>query len=134
MTTETMQAGRELDALVAEKVMGWREVRLRPSNSSRRSGPDYKGYKPDVVARRRETPCHVPAYSTDIAAAWEVVEAMERRGCLVVTRTRGAISGKPRVEITGTHPVGRNEWLVHEDADTVPLAICRAALAALEAV
>lgn len=43
-----MNPGPELDALVAEKVMGWRDdVALLP-----------------------------PSYSTDIKAAWEVVEKM----------------------------------------------------------
>jgi len=59
----------------------------------------------------------LPKYSTDIAAAWEVVEEME----LVVGY---GLLYKWHV---------RNSWeddlaSVHTNADTAPLAICRAAL------
>lgn len=47
---DKMQAGREMDALIAEKVMGYRAA--------------------DIVS--------VPEYSTHIAAAWQVVERMRK--------------------------------------------------------
>jgi starvation-inducible outer membrane lipoprotein len=53
---------RERDALVAVKVMGWEVVRgtVVP--------PGYESWsKPEV-----------PSYTTDICAAWEVVEMMKR--------------------------------------------------------
>lgn len=62
---ETLTAGRELDALVAEKVFGtvptWNTVRTMDGPRKRLSGT-------------------VPSYSTDIAAAWQVAEDLKRRG------------------------------------------------------
>lgn len=59
---------RELDALVAEKVMGW--ARLQPGN-------DEIGWKTGPGALDLSG---LPEFSTDIAAAWEVVEEIRRRG------------------------------------------------------
>lgn len=72
-----MEAGRELDALVAEKVMGW----------TKRISADHTGSEIKVLrnmgiiyawkdAERKERGLDVPAYSTDIAAAWQVAEMM----------------------------------------------------------
>lgn len=56
-------AGRYLDALIAEKVMGLESLQLLD--------PKVAGYVyPDDVWP------HIPDYSTDIAAAWEVVEKL----------------------------------------------------------
>lgn len=56
-----LNPGRELDALVAEKVLG------KPRVDGLIKPPDDISYG-------------VPAYSTDIAAAWEVVEYLEKKG------------------------------------------------------
>jgi len=65
-----MKPGRELDALVAEKVMGWTYGHPCPEGMDCLHWADEKGkvrdYKP-------------PQYSTDIAAAWEVVEKMSEQ-------------------------------------------------------
>ncbi len=58
-----MKAGRELDALVAEKVMGWQVHRDIARSNLPRFVRKPDGF--DVV---------LPAFSTDIAAAWEMVE------------------------------------------------------------
>ena len=69
---DALPAGRELDALVAEKVM---HERLPPS-----------GYDTDVAVRAEHiggggyVRRPVPAYSTDIAAAWKVVKKMDADG------------------------------------------------------
>lgn len=66
-----MKAGLELDALIAEKVMGWHFVgtfTLDPELNCDRWARDQNGL---------ERYFHeVPKYSTDIAAAWQVVEKM----------------------------------------------------------
>lgn len=59
-----MEAGRELDALVAEKIMGW-------SNCHREGDWGYFG-RPFGGP----TDFRIPNYSTDISAAWEVMEKM----------------------------------------------------------
>jgi hypothetical protein len=72
------------------------------------------------------------AYSTDIAAAWQVVEKTARDGCCP------DINYHPRVDMITGEPMGPwhcamrvgRQW-VHSHAETAPEAIC---LAALEAV
>lgn len=60
-----MQPGRELDALVAEKVMGWERITdgalIWWEKDGKRGHPD---------SYFNSFPC----YSTDISAAWQVVE------------------------------------------------------------
>jgi hypothetical protein len=112
----TMAAGRDLDALVAEKVMGHevhRDVRWR---------------EPAILGpgqRIANTP--MPRYSTDIAAAWAVIQKLMETHFMY--------------SLNASHESGH--WCVFypasgspvegEYADTAPLAICRAALAAVEA-
>lgn len=60
-----MKAGRELDALVAERVMGWRVKGFAPGHGLRPLPPD------SVTCLTAHT---IPRFSTDIAAAWKVVE------------------------------------------------------------
>lgn len=105
-----MTPGRELDALVAEKVMGYK--RLEPTL-------DW----PERWLCDDRKLGGIPAYSTDIAAAWEVVEKLSAK--------------HPYITIirVGTAPT---EWVIAEgpgDSDpdlarapTVPYAICLAAL------
>jgi len=96
-----MEPGRELDALVAEKVMGWTHYR-----------EEWGGVVPDSISH----------YSTDISAAWEVVEKMG-----------------PFTQLTADIYNGITVWhcsfsvVDSVDAVTAPEAICKAALlAALE--
>ncbi len=87
---ENMPAGREMDALVAEKVMGWKWL-IGVANLG--SGPKYRYldephvWNPPRVEWDGKTempinhPCintewEYPEYSADIAAAWEVVEKL----------------------------------------------------------
>jgi hypothetical protein len=102
-----MPAGRELDALVAEKVMGWT-----------------KGLKPwlmppgfvecDVVP--------IPNYSTDIAAAWEVANKKRVSLSPVLGDQLKVVGWRAEVH-DFVYSCG------HFDAPDAPLAICRAALA-----
>src|SRR5437763_10661229 len=62
---QDVKPGRELDALVAERVMGWAVERNTVD-----SEPIVMFSKPG------EYYGPVPPYSTDIAAAWEVVEKL----------------------------------------------------------
>lgn len=54
---EELKSGPALDALVAEAVMGWKDVR-RESGGTR-----YRGRKPDMLGRFRSA--RVPPYSTE---------------------------------------------------------------------
>jgi hypothetical protein len=61
-----MTAGRELDALIAEKVMGWRK----------RGNTDYGHLIPPGEVEEDRVVWPYPCYSTEIEAAWELVEKM----------------------------------------------------------
>lgn len=109
-----MKAGRELDSLVAEKVMGF-EVR-----ETMDGGPQIKG-----IGR-------CPDYSTWISAAWEVVEKLYSLDTSepTILQIYGPLSDGYRVTIFWEHHDGRiNE--VHVVAKTATHAICVAALKAV---
>ena len=127
-----MKAGRELDALIAEKVMGW---------SSQADGLywDAGNHRTrlvlgSIIAKKRKemglenAQDFVFAPSTNIADAWEVVER------LVSTPGPNGDHHSVRVDYSGDAVVVIDEnedWQVSAIAATAPLAIC---LAALEAV
>ena len=118
-----MPAGREMDALVAEKVMGWTNPRITPSGRFRITPPMGGKYHGGQMP---------PKYSTDIAAAWQVVEWLMERGDVFVEYWSDG------EWFVADKPVG-----VRQDATTAmcdgkatgemsaPLAICRAALLAV---
>jgi len=127
--TERLMAGRELDALVAEQVMGIRCLHQAGSirdlaaaqHECQRCGAMIDDR--DFYAQRNLT------YSTDLAAAWEVVEklpyfAMWKRG-----------ASQWCVQYKSCHDIGMhvifNDCCEYIEADTAPLAICLAALKAI---
>ncbi|CEH28850.1 hypothetical protein AM501_27405 [Aneurinibacillus migulanus] len=68
-----MKAGRELDILVAEKVMGWfweNEILVSPIGDEKRQR---------VGVYINGIPHLLPKYSTDMADAWKVLERMQDR-------------------------------------------------------
>lgn len=111
MTTEAvaaLAAGRETDALVAERVMGEPPM---PEHLKRQGY--FRNYAP---------------HSTDIRAAWPVLEEMRRRGHRIAVQNAGNGWGCSIETDPGTE-IARSYW---EVADTAPLAICRASLRTLE--
>lgn len=109
--------GRELDALIAERVMGWTSVHY--DGPTDRARYKWLGIPPDGRTYQTE----VRYFSTDIAAAMEVVERLREQGYGVVMADN---MGKPpwNVDVVATAKVYEG------DADSLPLAICRAALQA----
>jgi hypothetical protein len=107
-----MSAGREMDALIAEWVIGG-DVYL---------GADYYFSSPYNRGGHR----YIPHYSTDIAAAWEVAEWLFKRGLTRITNGDGDSCDVDHVPL-GLVPVTR---FADVSAETFPLAICRAALLA----
>lgn len=120
MSDSKLEPGRELDALVAERVMG-RNPNLEPLIRD------------------------APAYSTDIAAAWEVAEKVKRKDIMEYGDFY-LVWGNYGADTTPKGPHGQMiypnalAWFCRIDmptrtvsatADTAPHAIC---LAALEAV
>jgi len=109
-----LPAGRELDAIVAEKVMGMRVLRHADGSIS-------EGGQGNERVRRD---AKIPMYSTSIAAAWEVVEKLLSGGRSIVM-TCGIDSLPTFFVRIGDDP---GEFVAE---NTAPLAICRAALKAV---
>lgn len=108
-----MEEGRDLDALVAEKVMGWKYYpasagTMQPINPPYWINPDRQSL--DAI---EDWP---PSYSTDIDAAWEVVEKL---------------AGTFRLEYEKYSDWDCELGLGSAHAKTAPLAICLAALKAV---
>ena len=130
MRIDEMPAGREMDALLAEKVMGYTLSEL--------SLPAYPKYKLFDIESGEFSGYvkEVPHYSTDIAASWEVVERMpipfKLEKCWEKAYQIGP-EGWSACWCTDADCEGCNEnsrctngddvW-----AETAPLAICRYAL------
>ena len=105
MNTDKMGAGPKIDALIARKVMGWRNAK----------GTWIGGVIPwatDRGFRRKTEFCP----SSDIAVAWEIVDKLQGGLWFELHRQPGG---------------GFCCWFGEEiraQASTAPLAICRAAL------
>jgi len=116
--TEELKVGREMDALVAEKVMGWERgdwLKKWPDGSKQ----EYF----DVWIIPELAPLHnTPLFSTSIAAAWQVVEKLVRS-----PDTLRLIISELGVTAVFTH----NKQAIGE-GDTAPEAICLAALKAID--
>ncbi len=146
-----MEAGRELDALIAEKVMGWRWFRflnkcylIPPRNTETGFDPAHvlshwdgegKEGTPDLewTTLSSYPNFRLRHYSTDIAAAWEVVEKVQANGWTFHVDDVGfnnGIEGKWRVLLTEAETGDKH---VFADGDTAPHAICLAALKAMSA-
>ncbi len=117
---------RKIDALVAEKVMGWkREVQDRTIVGYRDGGGKFH----IISGLQGVSNCWNP--STDIAAAWEVVEKMRLMGITVFIGIPG------RDDEVGTSFTKRDdvtdeaEEVGSSSAPTAPLAISLAALRAV---
>lgn len=115
----------DLDTLVA-RALGWTDIitvefaggvqvqGVRPGTEA--SG--YTGYKPKQV---------IPKYSTDISAAWELVEKMKDHRWLRLQRFDDKWEFGP-VEVCGDDDYITNDI----NADTAPEAICKAFLEAFK--
>ena len=118
-----MKASRELDALVAEKVMEW-EWHWLPSGYWLHDRP--KGIS-GAYRKSHESPVevmNVPKYSVGIAAAWQVIEKWDEQGWDWEITT-----GKNNIHVwvlTDNERVFAHRGIAPE----APLAICLAALKA----
>jgi hypothetical protein len=124
-----MKIGRELDALVAEKILGCkvgRHARLRTDAGE----PDYicecDGYPhqhPWIDDTR-----YLPDYSSDMSAAWEIIEKLKER-----FDGQFSFSGGEWTFLLGTLDAGGDlqNGAVYASSASAPHAICLAALKAL---
>jgi len=147
---ESLPAGRELDGLIAEHIFGYRRsaygaqvvfespaYQQRTVNTLLAVGDVYSlrdvpGGREAVIAGKIEKSgwpnTLIDFYSTDIAAAWKIVEHLSAKGEYCDIK-------RLRDHATGLYPHECEIWherSVHKGvvaiADTAALAICRAAL------
>ena len=124
-----MEAGPQLDRLVAERVMGWEYV-----IDGEGTGWIDTATEQFIAKYSHEDPSQPeiepPPFSTHIASAWEVVEKLKTNGMLINLDDDGE---GWEVEIFEVNTVGRSGHCVEWDsyASKAPLAICRAALKAI---
>jgi len=124
-----VNAGRELDAVIAEKVMGYKY------------SDQFKAY---VHNERAIDYSYAPPFSTDIAWAWEVLNKLNFS---VIKTPDGFISGEAEYQFGQSQTSGYEEW--PEDynigyaipaennpveCETAPHAICLAALKVIGAI
>ena len=109
-----MRAGREMDARIARDVMGLLVFQEPPFDVN-----------PVLLNADEVIIGVVPSYSTDISAAWLVVEQMKARGIRValIAYLDGTYGCELRNEGTA--------FVTREESDTPAHAICLAALKAL---
>lgn len=119
----------ELDALIAEKVMGWTledvELRLMHGLVLGPKKNEYYGSCKVLMSPDRKivTP---PNYSANISDAWEVVEKLKSQGLFIAISTRGMEYGC----WISNHWIDDDlVWPPDGVGDTAPEAICRAAWA-----
>lgn len=146
VSIDEMPAGREMEGLVAEKVMGWE--RCIPTSVVDRpvSGVEHGVGTPPEPCKENCRYVGIPGpkpravfpyYSTDIGAAWEVVEKMKDNQN---KSDSYGFSWNVELYYMGNEHESGKEWscILHGPAgsreglgSTAPLAICRAALKAV---
>lgn len=121
-----MNAGRELDALIAEKVMGRKNIRFENTIYGQIHQSDVTPEFPDLIAKGVKR-IRIPHYSTDISAAWDVVEKIkfkfDNTFHLVATSNGWSVFWDHEDEGPGANG--------YVEAETAPHAICLAALKAV---
>ena len=115
MHTEMHLAGKEIDRLIAEKVMNWSSIEEDSTEGKR----GYKWLKSDGVRG-----CYTPAFSTGIAEAWQIVEELTKKGRRFQLEVKFIQEDDRSMEVVKAVFDGKFAGI----ADSAPLAICRAAL------
>ena len=131
--TEPLGAGRELDTLIATEVMGWEAI--DPSRCPVCGWP-WEGINGHSCTPGKCSTRPLPLvrydtrarFSTTISAAWMVVDKMRDRGWDFDIRNFGTYTAAfhEQRSLMGAS--------CSADAETAPLAICLAALAAIRSV
>lgn len=140
-----LQPGRELDALIAEKVMGFKRFNQPPDYDGNYGGEPVL-FPPGMVPEKSgwqwppkgkvSFAGFSPHYSTSIEEAWWVVERMRQRMCCFFLKSDGTACWEC-YGITDMNSEEHNnpiisQWNVYICVETAPHAICLAALKAME--
>jgi hypothetical protein len=112
------EVGPELDALIAEKVMGTKWRHCYGGKGLIRFLSDDDRYE-EADGSEEPAVSQLPRYSKELPAAWRVVTMLLRRGCIALSVECFVTDDGPEWEATfDEHSAS---------APTAPLAICRAA-------
>lgn len=114
---ESLKAGRELDAEIAMRVMGWDSLKTTDLEGLVGMSPEM--LEPDAFS----VYVKVPHYSTSIADAWEVVEKMREHLDITISANQNTCEVRSR-----DFP---DQIIACEQGDTIPHAICLASLKAV---
>ena len=133
MNIDKMQAGREIDLLIDRELFGKKNLRAYHKVFTGRHIDSDRGlttYQQSELDAGKYGPweqCPAPHYSTDIAAAWQVVEKMNKRGFRhVISLSHDGQTHHAR--FISFNPI---EEVYQAWENIAPLAICRAALKAV---
>ena len=146
MNIDEMQAGLELDALIAEKVMGWVKISwdgamCAPGSLTERwiwklcsperaaellESSEYRLAIESDLPAKKQWRDGIPDFSTDLAAAWQVVEkTKEYQGAFT-------IFADEVIEFCGARDLFSDVGIRVVLGRISALIICRAALKAME--
>jgi hypothetical protein len=126
-------SSRERDALVAEKVMGLEVKRgreLKGTDLPEWLDEPFTPGKDNLYGTPYQQWWKIPAYSTDIAAAWLVVEKLDLFRKLGNDYCAALLTKHEKWEIMVLTGMAINDNETIAEADTVPEVICIAALKA----
>jgi len=135
MTIDEMPAGREMDVRVALEVFNEPKPEKPPSYTGSVSGiynyfepTPWRAWQPECVNGEWEW---VPVpFSEKIVYAWEVIEKLHAAGRFMHLDALGFDGEKWRCFFAWTQ-IEKQQYPWIGEADTAPLAICRAALKAV---
>lgn len=126
----TVRSLYELDAIVAEKVMGWQNVAPVDNNQVAYLFCDrFNGNPPQ--ASQIDSPVIVPSYSKSLDAAWEVVDRLRNSPywCSVAIDADSLSVLSPNlVQIEIEMWKNGDPTFQYTESATAPIAICLAAL------
>ncbi len=145
-SNQIILAGRELDAMVAEKVMGWRWIEAPGHDRDEHPGEWVFLMPPEQVDQflsrfirsaepRRAYRYDLPFYSTDIAAAFPLVSKINKLGMWLKLTSPFNPSDVWNAGFTAHNSTGWNGMSdFRGQGESAPEAICRAALAVVETI
>lgn len=120
-----MNAGKDLDVLIAKKVMGLDPMRAGPDDTIFTIDRDWVMPGEYWIYEEGRGYDHVPAYSTDLSAAWLVVDKIGLFRTALMAQ--GEITGRDDEWVVYKERFGI-EWEWHVIGSTPAHAICLAAL------
>lgn len=134
---DNLPAGREMDMLIAEHIWGWGWWTCPDAHFDKLNAPNAGAWAPKLGWTRVEYPSKsvnssCDHYSTDISAAWTIIEKLENHPNEILSQiTRKGWNHENllwHVWFRECHGV-QHDWCAADKS--LPLAVCRAALLAV---